>query len=384
MQALNGVLKWSRTRNSCVPGRPQQPQQLHAHVTAAKRMPDPAFVMAMLGKREEDIQRGLRFVEPAPKREKKPLPKPKLPECSGDIENIVISGGAFKCFAIIGAMQVLEDQDRLSRIRNLIGTSAGAILCYLTALGYKPRDIIDEAKEERFQSALRFSPSEVLQFLSTYGLDSGNRLVAVLQELMAQKYDREDMTFEEFAHVTGKNLVVCVSNLTESRTEYMSVLTTPKESVVGAIRASCGLPIIFTPVERNGCVYLDGGLFSNSPIEWIARNSDTSHAGPKDSVAFNVTSEQDQENVPYTDFASYVEFMTWSIVQRSQCNKPTPGRVHELTISVPRSSAGWLSLLSNRKALEDDMIDRLFRIGYKSCVRAMEEFDADDCEIMGL
>ena len=74
------------------------------------------------------------------------------------------------------------------------------------------------------------------------------------------------MTFRELHEKTKKNMIVTVANLTKSNYEYFSFETTPELSIITAIKASCTIPILFTPVIINDNYYIDGGLYNNFPI----------------------------------------------------------------------------------------------------------------------
>jgi predicted acylesterase/phospholipase RssA len=117
----------------------------------------------------------------------------------------------------------------------------------------------------------------------------------------------KDITFIELAKITGKNLVVCVSNLTKERSEFFSVDTMPQLSIVTAIRVSCCIPILFTPISINDDVFMDGGLYDNFPIDYF-KNSTL-----KDILGINVI----YKNYQRTDtFFNYMMFILSSLLDK--------------------------------------------------------------------
>ena len=58
-------------------------------------------------------------------------------------KNLVFEGGGVKGIAYAGALQVLEAQGVLPDIRRVAGTSAGAIVASLVALGAGSSDVAD-------------------------------------------------------------------------------------------------------------------------------------------------------------------------------------------------------------------------------------------------
>src|SRR3990170_8230654 len=55
---------------------------------------------------------------------------------------LVLSGGSIKGCCLLGALQYFYDKGQLSNITKYVGTSIGAIICYLLAIGYTPLELI--------------------------------------------------------------------------------------------------------------------------------------------------------------------------------------------------------------------------------------------------
>jgi NTE family protein len=58
-------------------------------------------------------------------------------------KNLVFEGGGVKGIAYSGALQVLEQQNIMSDIKRVAGTSAGAITAALVALGANGKDVAE-------------------------------------------------------------------------------------------------------------------------------------------------------------------------------------------------------------------------------------------------
>ena len=65
---------------------------------------------------------------------------------SENYDTLVLSGGSSKGLVILGALQYGYDNYLLNEIETYIGTSAGAITCFLLAIGYSPLEIISYIK----------------------------------------------------------------------------------------------------------------------------------------------------------------------------------------------------------------------------------------------
>jgi hypothetical protein len=70
-----------------------------------------------------------------------------------------------------------------------------------------------------------FDPNECLELFNQYGLNSGTNIELFVKRIIKKKYNDENITFVDLAKKTGKNLVVCVSNLTKEVPEYFNVDT---------------------------------------------------------------------------------------------------------------------------------------------------------------
>jgi predicted acylesterase/phospholipase RssA len=62
---------------------------------------------------------------------------------------------------------------------------------------------------------------------------------------------------------------VCAANLTRATHEFFGIESCPEMPVLLAIRMSFGVPLLYTPVVHKGCVFVDGGLMCNCPIDFV-------------------------------------------------------------------------------------------------------------------
>ena len=59
-----------------------------------------------------------------------------------DYDTLVVAGGSAKSIVSLGALQYVYDNFLHHHFRYYIGTSAGAMICYLLIIGYTPIEII--------------------------------------------------------------------------------------------------------------------------------------------------------------------------------------------------------------------------------------------------
>jgi NTE family protein len=193
---------------------------------------------------------------------------------------LVLSGGGARGIAHIGVLKVLEEY-RVP-IDAIVGTSMGAVVGGLYASGMKASDIERLVKSVNWDDAFQDRPQRAelgfrrkqddRNFLVRYslglqkgkltlpkGLLQGQKLRQLLRKATLsvadiQDFDQLPIPFRALATdlETGEGVVMDSGDL------------------VLAMRASMSAPGVFSPVERNGQLLVDGGLVDNLPVS-IAR-----------------------------------------------------------------------------------------------------------------
>lgn len=159
---------------------------------------------------------------------------------------LVLAGGGARGFAHLGVIRALHEAG--IPIDSIGGTSFGA----LAATGVA-RGLSDEASLAEQQIAFsRDKPLSdyTLPFIS---LLRGKRLDDVLQQALPM--DIEDLWLPFFAIST---------NLTRSQAHVHE-----RGALWRAIRASVSLPAILPPHVEDGCLFIDGGVINNLPVDTL-------------------------------------------------------------------------------------------------------------------
>jgi NTE family protein len=160
---------------------------------------------------------------------------------------LVLSGGGAKGFAHIGVFKALEELGIRPDI--ISGTSVGALMGSLFADGYPA----DEIK-------LLFNGREFTEFahiqLPASGLFDSSGFSRFLKRHLRAS------TFEELQIP----LIVVATDLDNGKSRAFS-----SGPIAETVRASCSVPIIFSPVLIDDVHYVDGGLFHNFPVSFIRK-----------------------------------------------------------------------------------------------------------------
>ncbi|RIH65862.1 patatin [Mariniphaga sediminis] len=156
---------------------------------------------------------------------------------------LVLSGGGTRGFAHLGVIAALYEKGIQPDV--IAGTSVGALVGAFVAAGKSPEEII-----KIFNKGWLFKYTNL--HLPVDGLLKLNGLEEVIQKEISYK-NIEDLPLPFF---------VAVSNLNKGAVEYKSSGPLGK-----TVLASSSIPILFSPVEIDGQLYVDGGLLDNIPVK---------------------------------------------------------------------------------------------------------------------
>jgi len=156
---------------------------------------------------------------------------------------IALGGGGTRGFAHLGVLKALEEKG--INIDLVSGTSAGSIVGSLIASG--------KTSEEAFELMKK---NELTDFAKIKLPINGFMSLENMGEKLSKMLNAENFSDLKLPFHTA------VTNILTGKIEYIS-----KGNVVKAVQASSSIPIIFSPVEINGQLYVDGGLLDNIPVK---------------------------------------------------------------------------------------------------------------------
>ncbi len=185
---------------------------------------------------------------------------------------LCFAGGGVRALAHVGVALVLQEQGYLQHVQEFCGVSAGGFIAFCLALGYRPQTLELLCQEFNFAN-VRTLEEDGFALFHSFGLDNGENLERLLRSLLHHRDFPDTLTFEELAkHPTTKGLRLWTTDLQESKPLELSVRTTPKLSLIKALRASMCYPLYFVPIhdEATGHSWVDGGLYENYPISLLS------------------------------------------------------------------------------------------------------------------
>lgn len=253
---------------------------------------------------------------------------------------LVLGGGGAKGIAHIGILKALHEAD--VPIDYICGTSIGAMVAGLYAF-YNDTDMTVRAAKELFLK--NPTPKSDLNIIPKKSFYKGNRIEDLLNSYF-HDIEIEDLWLSFFA---------IASNITNPK---MNILA--KGSLKTGILASTAVPGLLPPVIIDNEIHVDGGIFSNLPIDVMMREN----IGTLIACRVNKNSaEPDSEEA--TNPGIFTTFMK-SIMAYSDSSSDHLQQFVDIYFEPDTSSYGLLEWKSTEKLIE---------LGYKHAKKVLEDID---------
>ncbi len=201
-------------------------------------------------------------------------------ERSGILLGLALSGGGIRGIAHAGALKAFEDNGIFFDVVG--GTSSGALVGALYAMGYSPYYIFEIFKMYSKEivgvnSGYVFSGIRSKFFgkkIGVTGLKTGKSLEKVYNKLALRKGIRK------VGEVSGRILLITAVDVKNAK-EYIFTNCVPEVEnkdryitdigVGKAVRASSSFPVIFCPCKFKGHSFYDGGILDNVPVSEVRK-----------------------------------------------------------------------------------------------------------------
>lgn len=187
-----------------------------------------------------------------------------------DIYTIIFGGGAVRGFAYVGAIKALNEMKL--NYDTVVGSSVGAIVAAFVALNFSYEEIKEVFSKVNFElfRDLHFGLG------NNFALSKGEVFTNWVRENLERKYygsnykkgKNKPITFSDL----DKNLLVYTTDLLSFKCKEFSKQETPDFEIAEAVRISCSMPGLMTPVEINGKKLVDGDLLKSMPLWKLSKN----------------------------------------------------------------------------------------------------------------
>jgi predicted acylesterase/phospholipase RssA len=253
------------------------------------------------------------------------------------MEYLILGPASMGIFSMLGSL--IQHEEELKDIKEISGSSAGAIIGACIAIGIPLNEILNRCIDADLES---FTKYRIHTLLKHFGLIDMSIVRGALIDIF-----QCNPTFQELE----KKLYVSSYCLNRGRTEYFSEDSHPDMHVVDAVCMSISIPFLSSASKYRGMYYMDGGIQERIPVSPFMHT--------KHEKIFCVklkSSESYFENID--TFKEYLSILLSSILRvRADINTERFGKTVEI-------DTGEYDLFSFTMSHEDKL--RLFFMGMNS------------------
>ena len=184
----------------------------------------------------------------------------------------IFGGGAVRGIAYVGAIKALKQLN--FNVKTLVGSSVGSIIASLLAVGYSEDEINDILMDVNFElfRDIHFGLNK------DFALSKGNVFTEWIRDAIEKKvygldYKKGCNKPVTFADIK-RNLIILTTDLNNFKSEEFSTFETPDFEIATAVRISCSMPGLMTPVEIDGKRLVDGDVLKGIPLWKLSKNID--------------------------------------------------------------------------------------------------------------
>lgn len=222
------------------------------------------------------------------------------------IKHLVISSGGpagHMMYSILRTLNLKEIWD-INHIETIYGSSIGSFIAIILSLRYdwqvlddylikRPWEKIfvrgsggsaggssnninssgsgDSESTSTFAGA-KSKIENILRFYNNNGLYGLKEFTEMLRPVLQGKDMSINITMREFYEKTGIEVHLIATELNKFCVVDFNYKTHPNQSLIEACYMSCCYPFGFTPIYRDGCCYLDGGIINDYPVTECIRD----------------------------------------------------------------------------------------------------------------
>lgn len=183
---------------------------------------------------------------------------------------VIFGGGGIRGLSYCGAYKSLLENN--INLTGCAGSSIGAVFGSLLSIGYTHDEIYEIMADTGFEMFIDIN----VDFKKDLGISRGKIFLDWMKDniekkFYGDKYKKGEMPPVKFCDVKSK-LIIYAVDLTNLKFKEFSSEMTPDFEIAQAVRASVSMPGLFTPLEMDGALIVDGDLLKSTPL-WRVTNS---------------------------------------------------------------------------------------------------------------
>ena len=182
----------------------------------------------------------------------------------------IFGGGGIRGICYCGAYKALMENN--IKLTGYAGSSIGAVFASLIALNYTHDEVYEILAKTGFEMFIDIN----IDFKKDLAISKGKIFYDWIKEQLERKYygeiyEKDKMPPVKFCDIKNK-LVIYSVDLTNLKFKEFSCEKTPDFEIAQAVRASVSMPGLFTPLEQEDSLIVDGDLLKSTPL-WRVSNT---------------------------------------------------------------------------------------------------------------
>ena len=182
----------------------------------------------------------------------------------------IFGGGGIRGICYCGAYKALMENN--IKLTGYAGSSIGAVFASLIALNYTYDEVYEILAKTGFEMFIDIN----IDFKKDLAISKGKIFYDWIKEQLERKYygeiyEKDKMPPVKFCDIKNK-LVIYSVDLTNLKFKEFSCEKTPDFEIAQAVRASVSMPGLFTPLEQEDSLIVDGDLLKSTPL-WRVSNT---------------------------------------------------------------------------------------------------------------
>jgi predicted acylesterase/phospholipase RssA len=172
----------------------------------------------------------------------------------------------------------------------------------------------------------------------------------IMQPLLESKDLTLGVTLREFHEYSRISLNLFTVELNAFKKVQLSHATHPDLPLMDAIKMSCCMPLLFQPIVRDDCCYIDGGIMVNYPLRECLEDT---QCRPGEVLGLRNRWDNPNETIRvHSSVLEYLRFINLQLVRlvnanaRSAAHAPIPNEV-VCRVKPDITPAEWFSILSD-------------------------------------
>ena len=183
---------------------------------------------------------------------------------------IIFGGGGVRGLAYCGAYRALLENN--INMTGCAGSSIGAVFASLLVLGYDYNEIFELLSNTGFELFIDIN----FDITKEVAFSKGNIFYdwikdKIEKKFYGDKYEKNKMPPVTFSDIKTKLIIFSV-DLTNMKFKEFSSDKTPDFEIAQAVRASVSMPGLFSPLEVDNSLIVDGDLLKSAPL-WRLTNT---------------------------------------------------------------------------------------------------------------